>query len=86
MENADIRPLLDASDRLVSEVTMDFRRYLYSEIDWKDRLVCIKGPKGVGKTTLILQHIRESFGVRSGKAVYLPADHIWARFSSATRT
>jgi predicted AAA+ superfamily ATPase len=80
MENADIRPLLDASDRLVSEVTMDFRRYLYSEIDWKDRLVCIKGPKGVGKTTLILQHIRESFGVRSGKAVYLPADHIW--FSS----
>ena len=80
MEDADIRPLLDASDRLVAEVTMDFRRYLFPLIDWNDRLVCIKGPKGVGKTTLILQHIRESFGVRSGKAVYLPADHIW--FSS----
>ena len=44
------------------------------------RIGCLKGPKGVGKTTLILQHIQESFGVRSGKAVYLPADHIW--FSS----
>ena len=80
MEEADIRPLIDASDRLVSEVEMDFRRYLVPLIDWKDRLICIKGPKGVGKTTLILQHIRETFGVRSGKAVYLPADHIW--FSS----
>ena len=77
MEDADIRPLLDASDRLVAEVTMDFRRYLCPLIDWKDRLVCIKGPKGVGKTTLILQHIRETFGAHSGKAAYLPADHIW---------
>ena len=67
MEDADIRPLLDASDRLVAEVTMDFRRYLCPLIDWNDRLVCIKGPKGVGKTTLILQHIRETFGARSGK-------------------
>ena len=80
MEEADIRPLLDASDRLVAEVVMDFRRYLVPLIDWKDRLVCIKGPKGVGKTTLILQHVREVFGPHSDKAVYLPADHIW--FSS----
>ena len=80
MEEADIRPLRDASDRLVAEVVMDFRRYLVPMIDWKDRLVCIKGPKGVGKTTLILQHIRETFGARSDRAVYLPADHIW--FSS----
>ena len=77
MEEADIRPLIDASDRFLSEVSMDFRRYLVPLIDWKDRLICIKGPKGVGKTTLILQHIRETFGVRSGKAAYLPTDHIW---------
>ena len=80
MEDADIRPLIDASDRLVTEVTMAFRRYLVPFIDWNDRLICIKGPKGVGKTTLILQHIQEMFGAHSGKAVYLPADHIW--FSS----
>ena len=80
MEYSDINSLLDISDRLVAEIPMDYRRYLYSQVDWKDRLICIKGPKGVGKTTLILQHIRECFGPRSGRAVYVPADHIW--FSS----
>lgn len=80
MEYSDINSLLDISDRLVAEIRMDYRRYLYSQVDWKDRLICIKGPKGVGKTTLILQHIRECFGPRSGRAVYIPADHIW--FSS----
>ena len=77
MEDADIRSLLDSSMRLVMSVSMDFRRYLQSKIDWNDRLICIKGPKGTGKTTLILQHIKEIFGAQSEKAVYLVADHIW---------
>ena len=77
MEDADIRSLLDSSMRLVMSVSMDFRRYLQSKIDWNDRLICIKGPKGTGKTTLILQHIKEIFGAQSEKAVYLAADHIW---------
>ena len=80
MEDADIKLLLDVSDRLIAEVSMGYRRYLFPFIDWKDRLICVKGPKGAGKTTLILQRLREAFGSRSGKAVYLPADHIW--FSS----
>ena len=80
MEDADIKILLDTSERLVSEVGMKHRRYLYPQIDWDDRLVCLKGPKGTGKTTMLLQRIREAFGARSEKAVYLPADHIW--FSS----
>lgn len=80
MEDADIKVLLDTSERLVSEVGMEHRRYLFPQIEWDDRLVCIKGPKGTGKTTMMLQRIREAFGARSEKAVYLPADHIW--FSS----
>jgi len=77
MDDANIRTLLDSSARMVSQVAMEYRRYLYSKIDWKDRLICIKGPKGTGKTTLILQHIQETFGPRSERAVYLAADHIW---------
>ncbi len=80
MEDADIKVLLDTSERLVSEVEMEHRRYLFPQIEWDDRLVCIKGPKGTGKTTMMLQRIRDAFGTRSEKAVYLPADHIW--FSS----
>ncbi|MGI6496962.1 MAG: ATP-binding protein [Kiritimatiellia bacterium] len=56
---------------------MTFRRYLCSRIDWNDRLICIKGPKGTGKTTLILQHIRETFGTGGNKAIYVALDHIW---------
>mgnify|MGYP004457660927 CR=1 FL=1 len=80
MNFTEIEPLLDASERLVSETELNFRRSLANEIDWNDRLICLKGPKGTGKTTLILQHIKESFGARSEKAVYLALDHLW--FSS----
>ena len=77
MEENDIRLLLETSSRLIDEVALDFKRYLWSQIEWRDRLICIKGPKGCGKTTLILQHIKEAFGAGSDKAVYLALDHIW---------
>ena len=77
MEYVDIKPLVEASARLLSRVPMEQKRYLYPRIDWKDRLVCIKGPKGTGKTTLIQQHMRETFGIASEKAIYISADHIW---------
>ena len=73
----DVEPLLEASARLVAETDMSFRRYLCEKIDWNDRLICVKGPKGTGKTTLILQHIKEKFGPESDKAVYLALDHLW---------
>ena len=77
MEENDIRLLLETSSRLVNEVSLDFRRYLCRQIDWGDRLICIRGPKGCGKTTLILQHIKETFGFNSDKSAYLALDHIW---------
>ena len=77
MEESDISLLLETSSRLIDEVSLDFRRYLCPRIEWGDRLICIKGPKGCGKTTLILQHIKETFGAASDKAVYLSLDHIW---------
>ena len=80
MEDSDIKVLLDTSVRLVSNVEMAHRRYLCPQIDWDDKLICIRGPKGTGKTTLMLQHMREVFGARSERAVYVSADHLW--FSS----
>ena len=38
-------------------VRLDFVRSMMDEIDWDDRLLMIKGQKGVGKTTLMLQRI-----------------------------
>ena len=39
-----------------------FRSHLHDCIQWNERLVGIKGARGVGKTTLVLQHIKENFG------------------------
>lgn len=77
MQDGEIQMLIDASDRLVSGVSTNFRRYLFPRIDWNEYLLCIKGPKGTGKTTLILQHVKDTFGAGSGKAIYLALDHIW---------
>ncbi len=38
------------------------RRDLMDEIDWSDRLIGIKGTRGVGKTTFLLQYAKEKFG------------------------
>lgn len=45
--------------KLLRETDTNFFRYLYSEIDWNNRIVGIRGPRGVGKTTLMLQHIKK---------------------------
>lgn len=36
-----------------------FHRYLWDKIDWQDRLIGIKGPRGIGKTTMLLQRAKE---------------------------
>jgi len=77
MTDSEILPLIETSDRLIADVSIDFHRYLYGKIDWDEELVCLKGPKGTGKTTLILQHIKETFGVASEVAVYFSLDNVW---------
>jgi len=61
--------------RLVGAVGTDFKRFLHDRIDWKARLLALVGPRGVGKTTLLLQHIREAFTSPS-QCLYLSADNI----------
>lgn len=51
-------------------------RYLYNQINWNDRLVMIKGARGVGKTTMLRQHIKANFGP-SGGALYASCDNLW---------
>ena len=72
----EIQEIVDTSDRLIASTSTHFHRYLASEIDWRDRLICIKGARGTGKTTLMLQRIKESFGV-GGCAVYISLDDLW---------
>lgn len=52
-----------------------FRRDFLDEIDWNEPLLFILGSRGVGKTTLILQHIKERFGYNAA-ALYISMDDI----------
>lgn len=62
--------------QLIKGVNMSFRRSLSYRIKWDNRLVGISGARGVGKTTLLLQHIKSVFG-DSKNALYIPLDNIW---------
>jgi len=45
--------------KLLKETDTSFFRYIYSDINWNNRMIGLTGPRGIGKTTLILQHIKE---------------------------
>lgn len=60
---------------LVAESPLAFKRYLYDEVDWDSRLVCVKGARGVGKTTMLLQRISEM--PDPDKALYVSLDNVW---------
>ncbi len=65
--------LFEISHRLIQNVSTAFKRGLYFEINWNLRLIEIKGSRGVGKTTLILQKAKEA--EENGKKVlYFSAD------------
>ena len=52
-----------AMNELVQNVDTRFKRYLYSEIAWDARMIGLMGPRGVGKSTLLLQRIKEMKGM-----------------------
>ena len=72
---AQLEKLFEISDRRVRNTSGKIKRYLFDRIDWRDRLICIRGARGTGKTTLMLQYIKENFS-GSNKAIYISLDNI----------
>lgn len=52
--------LFEYSNRLIANINRGFTRYMYDQINWDSRLIGLVGPRGVGKTTLVLQHIKNN--------------------------
>ena len=69
--------LIAKHNRLLELTKTNFIRSLMHEIDWNLRLVAIRGARGVGKTTLILQYIKTKYGKNTSDALYISLDSIY---------
>lgn len=67
--------LLFEFQQKIANVSTLFQRYLIKEIDFKNRLIAIKGARGSGKTTLLLQIAKLNLDVN--KSLYVSLDHIY---------
>ncbi|MCD6178662.1 MAG: ATP-binding protein [Bacteroidales bacterium] len=70
-----MRTLYQKFETLLQNTTTDFKRYLYEKVSWDSRMIGIIGPRGVGKTTMILQYIKENLDKK--KALYVSADDMY---------
>ncbi len=70
-----MRTLYQKFETLLQNTTTDFKRYLYDKVSWDSRMTGIIGARGVGKTTMVLQYIKENLD--SKKALYVSADDMY---------
>lgn len=68
--------LFEFQENILRNVKNEFRRYLHERINWNQRMIAIKGPRGAGKTTLMLQYVKYDLGLPE-TALYITADHTW---------
>lgn len=76
MESVELQPLFNNYHRKIARIDLRFKRYLYSQINWDARIISIKGARGVGKTTMLLQHILENYE-NLDQTLYASLDDLW---------
>ena len=72
--------LIEFMESQLKLTTSTFHRYMYDKISWESRMFGLVGPRGVGKSTMILQYIKENKGKQH--ILYVAADHLY--FTSHT--
>ena len=79
-----MKALYQSFEERLRKTTLDFKRYLYPSINWNNRMFGIVGPRGVGKTTLLLQHIRENHS--TADTLYVSMDDLYFASHSLLET
>ena len=69
--------MIERFRKKIAATDLRFVRSLESKINWDARLGCIRGSRGTGKTTLMLQHIKKAFAGDLGKVVYVSLDNLY---------
>jgi len=62
--------------RLLDSIPMDFTRSYAGKINWNARMIGVRGARGIGKTTILLQYMKQNFR-RDGSALYASLDNLW---------
>ncbi|MCQ2343964.1 MAG: AAA family ATPase [Paludibacteraceae bacterium] len=78
--------LIDKYTRIIKATSMDFERHCMSsgkkEINWDTPLMALRGQKGVGKSTLMLQYIKRNYSLGDRSVLYCSCD--WSYFATHT--
>lgn len=74
--------LVQTFKKKINLTETNFIRGTEAEINWDARLICIRGPRGTGKTTLMLQHIKKNFSNKLQQVLYVSLDNLY--FTSNT--
>lgn len=82
MAELNLEALYDAYYSKIEQTSTDFVRYLYHQINWDSGIIGIKGARGVGKTTLLIQRIKLCFADDYEKAFYASLDNLWFNTNS----
>jgi predicted AAA+ superfamily ATPase len=61
--------------KLLRETNTGFQRSVFNEINWNARMIGLTGARGVGKTTLVLQHIK--LDLQTADTLYVVADDFY---------
>jgi len=67
--------LYEQFGKLLKDTDTGFFRYIYSGINWQSRMIGLTGPRGVGKTTLVLQHIKKNLNL--AETLYVTAEDFY---------
>jgi len=70
----NLETLQKISFQILSKQIPNYKRYLYTKIDFNSKLIGVKGARGTGKSTILLQYAK-SLELPSSKILYLSCDH-----------
>jgi len=69
--------LIRNSTKLIESMGFDKKRYLYNQIDFSEQMIGIIGQRGVGKTTIMLQYLKEQQRQANSNIIYLSMDDVY---------
>ena len=69
-----LKKLYIYQDRLLKNFNIEYKRYIFKEINFDDKMFCLLGARGVGKTTFLLQYLQE-LKSKNKSALYISLDY-----------